>query len=281
MKKLVTLFVAGMVLFVAARAFGQEWVGKITETEGQAAIVRVGQQAAAKLGSEIMVGDEIVTAAGSRAKIWFKDESVITLSEKSRFKVEALEYKAGISRQSVFRLITGKAKALVSGWFSKNPEQDYQIKALSTVAGVRGTGFIAEVKGEGANASALFAGLSGTLTLWNADRPEIKISLPANFFLEILNGQIPGQPQSLGTDFLEQFNQGLFFITGSDGDRQIKFFKISGPDVPAPSGGGEPGPGEGDLGGGKSNYLNPADLIFQEPPGFTPVTIIINGGPYY
>ena len=293
MKIFKTLLGVGLIILLSNAALAQDWVGKITEAQGQITIVRGGQSLAAKLASGISPGDEIVTGPGSRAKIWFKDESVITLSEKSRFRVDSLEYNPGTSRRSMFTLVTGKAKALVSGWFGSAPEQQYQIKAVSTVAGVRGTEFIVQVNGEGQNASAFFATISGSITLWDVNHPETKVTLPANFFMEILNGSIPGVPQSMLVDFLAQFNQG-FIITESRDERgqvitQQIFFNIIPPATP----GGPvviqviPTPG---VESNRTDVLNPTDSLLTGdvappvvggiiiPPGNSVVNIKIDPG---
>jgi hypothetical protein len=233
------------------------------------------------MGTGLMVGDEIATAANSRVKIWFKDESVITLAEKSRFKIDSLDYNPGVSRKSVFTLVTGKAKALVSGWFSRTSDEEYQVHALSTVAGVRGTEFIVEVKGEGPTATASFLGISGTVTLWNPDHPEDKVSLTASLFIQILNGQVPGVPKQITDLFLEEFSEGLLISTGSRDDRnseilgQIIFqfpFSI------------EQAPGEDillnlgqNLADERTDYTNPTDLILETTgaSGYTAVNINI------
>jgi hypothetical protein len=153
---------------------------------------------------------------------------------------------------------------MVSGWFGSSPEQQYQIKALSTVAGVRGTEFIVQINGEGKNASAFFATITGTVVLWNVDRPEQKLTLPADFFIEVLNGGVPGGKQSMGPEIFEQFNQGFFVIEarGLRGEiiLQVVQFNISMPSGP----GGPvvinviPMPGAES---NRNDYLSPTDSL--------------------
>ncbi len=282
MRVLKGLFLLGLMMLVSVPALSQDWAGKVTEVEGQVKIVRSGGETAVKTGTVVMPGDAIVTGANSRVRIWFRDESVITLAPGSRFRVDSLEYQPGTKRRSAFTLVSGKARAMISGWFSNTPEQDYQIKALSTVAGVRGTEIIIEVHGSGNSAGALFAGVSGTVTLWNADNPDKKVSLPANYFLDVLNGALPGNPRPLSTEQLLELLEDLGLISGSRPDREerilVPIFMLGGHGHDHD---GEPieiilvfpeGSGKGD-----NDHLNPADLIFQEPPGLTPVSIILNG----
>ncbi len=281
MKKIKKFWLLGLVMLVALPVYAQDWAGKVTDVEGQVKVMHAGASIPAKAGTPVMAGDEIVTGPNSKVKIYFRDESVITLAPNSRFRVDALEYNPGQSRKSVFSLLAGKARASISGWFSKTPEQDYQIKALSTVAGVRGTEVIIQINGEGVDANALFAGLSGTITLWSKDNPDKKISLPANFFLSILNGGTPGNPQPLTPELLLQLLEGLGFEFGSRDEREewivnLGFFYFPGGGGDHVGEGGELTlvftPGDGD----NNSYLDPSAMIFQEPPGFTAVSIIIN-----
>jgi hypothetical protein len=280
MKTLKKLVLLALAILVTAPAFAADnWAGKITEIKGQVTVVRSGQRLQGKLGTVVIGGDEIAPGPASIARIYFRDESTITLAEKSRFRIDALEYKSGETRRSYFSLITGKAKATVSGWFSKSDDSQYQIKALSTVAGVRGTEFVVEVKGEGADASATFAGLSGTVVIWDKDNPDVKVELPAKYILEVLQGRKPGQPKPFDDAMLEAILEGLGLDSTSRENRDdliLALGKLTFP--PLGHGGGSPeGFNPDDTGGGDThNIYNPAELIFQEPPGFTNVEIIIN-----
>ena len=283
MKILKTLFGFCMIALLSGAALADDWAGKITEQQGTVTINRGAAHLAGKIGVGILAGDEIVTAPSSRVKIFFKDQSIITLAEKSRFKVEALEYNPGVNRKSIFNLVSGKAKAVIGGWFSNTPEQNYQIKALSTVAGVRGTTLTAEVQGEGGNVRAVFTGVSGTVTIWNVDHPDQKISLPAGYFLSILAGAMPGVPLPISNEQLEQYLIQFLITSDGRGDRSNFIFDIWQLNLNGSSGGsGEDfHPNLGDnLEINHSSIFNPSELILQEPPGFTVINIrpILGGG---
>jgi len=272
MKALKGLLLVAILGIIASTAWAQS-AGKITEIQGEVKIIRAGQEISANLGSEVMVGDEIVTGAGSKARIWFRDESTISLGDKTRFRVDALDYKPGQTRRSYFSLLSGKCKAVVGGWFGKSKEPDYQIKALSTVAGVRGTVPIIEIKGEGDQKSVFFASDGGEFLVWSEDDPAHKVSVPAGYFLEVLLGGKVGEPGLLSDELLELL-RGLFALgedaSGERSDELFGEYEPEGADIEELVEilellGVFPGQGE--------DYSNPSDLIFQEPPGFTPVIV--------
>jgi len=274
MRALKGLLLVAILGIIASTGWAQS-AGNITELQGQVKIIRSGQEISAQLGSEVMVGDEIVTGAGSKARIWFRDESTISLGDKTRFRVDALDYKPGQTRRSYFSLLSGKCKAVVGGWFGKGREPDYQIKALSTVAGVRGTVPIIEIKGEGDQKSVFFASDGGEFVVWTEDDPANKVSVPAGYFLEVLLGGKVGEPGLLTEELLELLRE--LFAFGDDASQDRADDILGGFDPEGASIeellailellGVFPGQGE--------DYTNPSDLIFQEPPGFTPVNIII------
>ena len=218
MKILKVLFSLGVVLLLADVATALDWVGKITESQGQVSIIRSGQTLA-RLGSGgVLPGDEIVTGPSSRAKIWFKDNSQITLSEKSRFKVDALEYNEGVNRKSVFTLVSGKARALVGGWFSPTtPELQYQIHALSTTAGVRGTEFTVEIQVLGQTKVVYVEVFSGNVRFWTAENPQQVINIPADSNFQVREGENAQQAQERQQQYAQQLAQEIFGNSGRGG----------------------------------------------------------------
>lgn len=217
MKVIKAMFGLAVILFLAHSATALDWVGKVTEARGQVSIIRAGQTLSKLASGGILPGDEIVTGPNSQAKIWFIDQSMITLSEKSRFKVDALEYNPGMTRKSVFTLVGGKAKALVGGWFGPSREQQYQIKALTKVAGVRGTEFTVEIRVDGQNKTVYVEVISGIVTLWTAETPGQIITVPADTNFEIREGETTQQAQERQEQYVEQLAQELFGKSSSSG----------------------------------------------------------------
>mgnify|MGYP000297657591 CR=1 FL=1 len=267
----------GLVLFFSLSATAQNWAGKFTELEGVVWVERGQEKISAQLGMELFPGDLITTEADARARIWFRDHSVITLGEKSKFQVEELEYEPGVSRKSIFRLVTGRVRAWVSGWFSSAKEPEYQIKALSTVAGVRGTEFVIEIiQGSEGEILGLYC-LSGTVEVWNQQEPSRRIILNPGQFLKIREDGRFFKPTTLSPEDKKRL-RGNFKLKkgGSREERSKKIIILKGSEAFLPLGESGliikpfPSPllGEGD-------FKNPSLLIFQEPPGFTPVTIQI------
>jgi len=261
-----------LILLFSLPALAQNWAGKFTELEGKVWVQRNEGKISAQLGMEVLPGDVVITEADSRARIWFRDHSVITISENSKFKVDALEYAPGVQRRSIFQLLTGRIKSWVSGWFSGAEEPDYQVQALSTVAGVRGTEFITEIVGGEQGREARFYCLSGSLTVWSPGVSARRILLNEGQFLRAGEGGVLFTPERITREQRGQLEKNFKFKKGgSRNERAEKVLGLRGirPLIPT---GARP-PLISPLLSGEEDHNDPSKLIFQEPPGFTPVII--------
>ena len=100
---------------------------------------------ALKLKDKIYVGNLIRTGENSRVKIFFVDDSTISLGPLSTLKIEEHLFNAAENyRNSKFKLLLGKARVHVRGFFS--PDSKYEVHTPTAVAGVKGTKFIVWVK---------------------------------------------------------------------------------------------------------------------------------------
>src|SRR6185503_4541970 len=86
----IVMFLIGVALLLAAPGANAEEVGAVAEMEGQAEILRIGTAAWTPLkpGDAVQLGDQVRTAAASKLKLLFRDESVVTLAPGSTLKVD-------------------------------------------------------------------------------------------------------------------------------------------------------------------------------------------------
>jgi hypothetical protein len=91
-------------------------------------------------GDVVQLGDHVRTAAASRVKLLFRDDSVMTLAERSELVVD--EQVAGAAPTSSFTLLLGKVRAIVNDRYSAKGAE-FEVKSPTAIAGVRGTSFIA------------------------------------------------------------------------------------------------------------------------------------------
>lgn len=141
---------------IAAGAKGEP-VGMVSLCEGAAHVVSGGTVREALAGDELFEGDTLLTGAGGKIKVLFRDDSLVTLSGNARIEVTGYRVDAGTKlRKSVLTLVRGKVMSLVSRMYA-NPESGFEVKTKTAVAGVRGTRFVVET-GDGPDRVATFEG---------------------------------------------------------------------------------------------------------------------------
>lgn len=126
--------------FVLARAAAAEDVGWVAALEGTAELQRGGVWSGLTQGGALQLGDHVRTAVASRVKLLFRDDSVLTLAERSELMVD--EQVAGAAPTSSFSLLLGQVRAIVTDRYSASGAK-FEVKSPTAIAGVRGTSFIA------------------------------------------------------------------------------------------------------------------------------------------
>src|SRR5262245_24816023 len=139
--KQIHAFLLGTILLIATAAAADD-VGTVASTSGAADIGRGDAWAPAAVGMVVQLGDQLRTGSDGQLKVVFRDDSVIDLSPNSSLVVDEQVFQPDASRfSSVVRLLQGKARALVSGYY-KTPGAAYEVETPTAVAGVRGTSFL-------------------------------------------------------------------------------------------------------------------------------------------
>ncbi|MBC7741350.1 MAG: FecR domain-containing protein [Bdellovibrionaceae bacterium] len=94
---------------------------------------------AAKVGLKVAVGDTIISAVDSRAKIVMSDRNVISISPSTKIKIE--KYQTGENKNVELKLTQGKVRNTVEQTYD-GEKTKFLIKTPTAVAGVRGTEFV-------------------------------------------------------------------------------------------------------------------------------------------
>lgn len=125
--------------FVVCRA---DEAGKVLAVKNRAYVERESQRLDARPQSALLLKDAVLTDAGSRTKLFFRDDSILNLGELSRLEVEQYLYNAEKDRSaSIYRLLEGSLKVVVG-------RSDLEIHTATAVAAARGTKFIVWVEGK-------------------------------------------------------------------------------------------------------------------------------------
>jgi hypothetical protein len=116
----------------------------------------------AVLKDKIFLKDTIETKEESRAKMLLKDDSILTLAEKSKVNIKEYIYSKDKKGKSIFNLMDGKLRSLVG-------KNEFEVHTPTAVAAARGTYFIiwAEIE-EGVPVSGV-AVLEGMVDIRNID----------------------------------------------------------------------------------------------------------------
>lgn len=92
-------------------------------------------------GTQIRVGDHIITGRNTRIALQMIDGSMLTLGENTEFAINNYHYSARAKEGSAqLELIKGVFRA-ITGAIGKLPGRDFHVKTSVGVIGIRGTDF--------------------------------------------------------------------------------------------------------------------------------------------
>ena len=140
-------------------AYAVNNVGKVLKVNQEVYIVRNNQKISAKPLMPIFLEDEVETGRNSRAKLQFKDDSILNLGEKSRVVIK--EYRSGLGNgsKSIYRIIDGYLKVIVG-------KSDLKVHSPTAVGG----GFDNTASGYYSSVSGGYKRIAPTSYDWTAGR---------------------------------------------------------------------------------------------------------------
>ena len=154
LKKLLLLF---FILFLDLFA----GVGKITALKGEAYLFRDKETIKLSLGEEILKNDLLETKKSARLQIFFEDETVVTLGQKSTFKVN--DYLLNKDKSNLdFKFLRGAFK-VISGKIGKLNKNKFKLSTKGASIGIRGTQILLELGSEKETISCLEGAIDVTI----------------------------------------------------------------------------------------------------------------------
>ncbi|HZE20568.1 MAG TPA: FecR family protein, partial [Desulfobaccales bacterium] len=135
---LVLVLVLGLSAWASAKV-----VGHVTKVQGRIDILKRGKLPAnpVKLQDAVESGDVLRAKSLSRAQITFIDNTILTLSPRSRLAIKDYEFHPEKEkRNAVLKIFQGLAHVVVSKLY-KVEQPDFIIETNTAVTGVRGTDF--------------------------------------------------------------------------------------------------------------------------------------------
>lgn len=165
------------------------------------------QMQVAKVGLKVAVGDTIISAADSRAKIVMLDHNVINISPSTKMKIE--KYTTGADKNVELSLIEGKVRSNVEQEYD-GEKTKYLIKTPTAVAGVRGTQFITsfDAKTKITEIVTLKGQVSFTsLVAANTSAANSTVLVKKGEASSMNEGQVPDKPKPVAADVLKAIDR--------------------------------------------------------------------------
>jgi hypothetical protein len=123
-----------LIIFIAIFLYAN--IGKIIEIQGKVEVIRDSKNLKAYLNMPIKKKDIIKAYNNSKAKISFKDKTLITIGKNSIFKVE--DYFFGKKPRAKFSFLKGTFIS-VDGKIAKIAPKRFKLKTKNASIGIRGT----------------------------------------------------------------------------------------------------------------------------------------------
>jgi hypothetical protein len=132
--KFLVIFFSAILLFAN--------VGNITDMKGDVKIVRNQKSIKANINIPLDINDTVVTYDNSKAKIVFKDNTIITIGKNSAFKIK--EYFMGKKPKAKFNFLKGTFLSM-TGKIGKIAPKRFKLETKNASIGIRGTIVFGEI----------------------------------------------------------------------------------------------------------------------------------------
>jgi hypothetical protein len=194
------------VAWMSGQSWGQEdqRIGTVLAAEGTAE-VRVGNATAwepLQFRAAIFPNDTVRTAADSKVKILLRDDSIMTLAERSEMQFTEFLLTPQ-QRRTIVSLALGKLRVVTTRIFGAGSVTE--VRTANTVAGVRGTTFIVRFIPPEETEVAV---LDGVVTVSNPNFPQLE-PVPANFHTQVLGDAAPNPATEVSVSERQTLELGL------------------------------------------------------------------------
>jgi len=150
-----------VMLIVPVAGYAEDDVGIVVALKGRAEIQREKSKIEAALKGSILLKDTVETKAASRAKMLFRDDSILTLGENSRVVIKDYLYAEGRKKgKTIFNLMDGKLRSLVGN-------NEFEVHTPTVVVAARGTYFITWTELEEGVPVSGVAVIEGAVEMWS------------------------------------------------------------------------------------------------------------------
>jgi hypothetical protein len=246
------------IVTIPAEGYAEGEAGRVLAVKKDVYRIRADSRENAKPRMPLLMQDAVETDEKSRTKLFFTDDSILNLGERSMVEVEEYLYNAEKDRtKAVYKLVEGYLKAVVG-------KSDLEIHTPTSIVASRGTVFIVSIEGEGDDIVTRLIVLEGKVETLNIT-PSVKgsVTVSAGEMTMVPSQKAPEPVQPIDMNVLQQFTDKTVVIS------DVSVNKTALPALVEPS----------------TDYAPPPPLatltppVMQQPPPqapVTPVTININ-----
>ncbi|UCG79111.1 MAG: FecR domain-containing protein [Nitrospirota bacterium] len=123
-------------VLIPVQIFADMKAGDVVRARGDSLIERGDKRISAVVQQELFEEDNVVTGEEARVKMLFRDDSILTLGQRSKLVVKQYLYSPESKRaDSIYELLDGKLRAVVGN-------SDFKVVTPTAYAAARGTIFI-------------------------------------------------------------------------------------------------------------------------------------------
>jgi hypothetical protein len=184
---MVRLFVALLLifqLFFPVSVFA-EIVGSFTLVKPKVSLIRAGRELMPGAGHSVAIRDLITTGEEARARILFKDDSILTLAQNTSLEIKEYLIEKD-KRNSIISLQAGKLRTEVTKFLT--PESKFEVHTPTAIAGARGSDWLSVVE---SNPGTTIYCLQGSISVVNPEFPTQILTLTSGQYAVVEAGMAP------------------------------------------------------------------------------------------
>jgi hypothetical protein len=184
---MIRLFVALFLIFplVFPVAVFAEIVGSFMLVKPKVSLIRDGKELIPGAGHSVAIGDLITTGEEARARILFKDDSILTLAHNTKLEIKEYLIEKD-KRNSIISLQAGKLRTEVTKLLT--PESKFEVHTPTAIAGARGSDWLSVVEN---NPGTTIYCLQGPISVVNPEFPAQILTLTAGQYAVVEAGMAP------------------------------------------------------------------------------------------
>jgi len=162
-----------------------EIIGSFTLVKPKVFLIRDGKELIPGAGHSVAIGDLITTGEEARARILFKDDSILTLARNTKLEIKEYLIEKD-KRYSIISLHAGKLRTEVTKFLT--PESKFEVHTPTAIAGARGSDWLSVVE---SNPGTTIYCLQGSISVFNPEFPTQILTLTAGQYAVVEANMAP------------------------------------------------------------------------------------------